>query len=135
MTTNMQYKEEDSGILKTAKSIITEEVEKYGYKVESVYLLGSRARGDFNEDSDWDFFVVPDKEMEEQLKWDMYVKIRRRLAITNKTSNDIFIASTKKWKEKNHDVGYLDYYVLNEGTFLWAKHWLKDYFILRRKIL
>ena len=118
MTTNMQYKEEDSGILKTAKSIITEEVEKYGYKVESVYLLGSRARGDFNEDSDWDFFVVPDKEMEEQLKWDMYVKIRRRLAITNKTSNDIFIASTKKWKEKNHDVGYLDYYVLNEGMSL-----------------
>jgi hypothetical protein len=42
----------------------------------------------------------------------------RRLAITNKTSNDFFIASTKKWKEKNHDVGYLDYYVLNEGMSL-----------------
>ena len=52
MTTKMQYKEEDSGILKTAKKIITEKVEKYGYKVESVYLFGSRARGDFNEDSD-----------------------------------------------------------------------------------
>jgi predicted nucleotidyltransferase len=118
MNTNMLYKYETSGILKTAKSIITEEIEKYGYKVEAVYLFGSRARGDFNEDSDWDFFVVTDKEIEEQLKWDMSVKIRRRLAITNKTSNDIFIASAKKWKEKNHDVGYLDYYVLNEGTSL-----------------
>ena len=66
MTTKMQYEEkEDSGILKTAKSIITEEIEKFGYKVESVYLFGSRARGDFNEDSDWDFFVVTDKEIEE----------------------------------------------------------------------
>ena len=52
MTTNMQYKEEALGILKIAKSIITEEVERYGYKVEFVYLFGSRARGDFNEDSD-----------------------------------------------------------------------------------
>ena len=118
MTTNMQYKEEDSDILKTAKKIITEEVERYGYKVEFVYLFGSRARGDFNEDSDQDFFVVTDKEIEEQLKWDISVKIRRRLAITNKASNDIFIASVKKWKEKNHDVGYLDYYVLNEGMTL-----------------
>ena len=40
------------------------------------------------------------------------------MAITNKTSNDIFIAYVKKWKEKNHDVAYLDYYVLNEGMSL-----------------
>ena len=112
------YEEESSNILKTAKSVITEEIEKYGYKVEAVYLFGSRARGDFNEDSDWDFFVVTDKEIEGQLKWDMSVKIRRRLAVTNKTSNDIFIASAKKWKEKNHDIGYLDYYALNEGKSL-----------------
>jgi len=118
MNTNMQYKEEASNILKTAKSIIIEEVEKYGYKVEAVYLFGSRAREDFKEDSDWDFFVITDKEIEDQLKWDMSVKIRRRLAITNKTSNDIFIASAKKWKEKNNDIGYLDYYVLNEGMSL-----------------
>ena len=64
MTTKMQYEEkEDSGILKTAKSIITEEIEKFGYKVESVYLFGSRARGDFNEDSDWDFLLLPIKKL------------------------------------------------------------------------
>ncbi len=48
MATKMQYKEEDSDILKTAKKIIIEEVERYGYKVESVYLFGSRARGIMN---------------------------------------------------------------------------------------
>ena len=85
---------------KTAKNIITEEIKKYDYKVEWLYLLGSRARGDFNEDSDWYFFVVTDKEIEEQLKWDISVKIRRKLAITNKTSNDIFIASSKKIERK-----------------------------------
>ena len=39
-------------ILNTAKLIITEEVEKAGYKTEAIYLFGSRARGDYNEDSD-----------------------------------------------------------------------------------
>jgi predicted nucleotidyltransferase len=118
LNANIKYSEETSNILKTAKKIIAEEIEKYGYKIEDIYLFGSRARGDFSEDSDWDFFAVTDKEIDGQLKWDISVKIRRRLAMTNKTSNDIFIASMDKWKEKNNDIGYLDYYVLNEGDSL-----------------
>lgn len=48
--------------LKVAKKIITQEVEKFGFKVEKIILFGSRARGDFSKDSDWDFLVIVDKD-------------------------------------------------------------------------
>ena len=33
-----------------------------------VILFGSRARGDFREDSDWDFLIVLDREISRELK-------------------------------------------------------------------
>ena len=64
-------------ILNTAKLIINEEVGKAGYKTEAVYLFGSRARGDYKEDSDWDFYVVIDRNMERDIKIKVSGDIRR----------------------------------------------------------
>jgi predicted nucleotidyltransferase len=41
--------------LKDIKRIIIEELEKENIKVHKIILFGSRARGDFKEDSDWDY--------------------------------------------------------------------------------
>ena len=41
------------------KPIVAPIAEKYG--VEKVYLFGSVARGDFNENSDYDFYIEADK--------------------------------------------------------------------------
>ena len=41
-----------------AKKIITEEVEKAGYQVDRIILFGSRVRGDYKEDSDYDLFII-----------------------------------------------------------------------------
>ena len=99
----------------TAKRIITEEVEKAGYKVDKIILFGSRARGDFKEDSDWDFFVVVDKNI---FKEDMKIilrNIRRRMAINN-ISNDIIVKSKDIYKNQKNDTGFLSYYVNKEGV-------------------
>ncbi|MCW7079915.1 MAG: nucleotidyltransferase domain-containing protein [Candidatus Desulfofervidus auxilii] len=40
------------------KRIILEVAEKYGVKVDRIILFGSRARGDFRYDSDWDILIV-----------------------------------------------------------------------------
>jgi predicted nucleotidyltransferase len=40
-----------------AKAIITEEVERVGYRVLRILLFGSRARGEARPDSDWVLFV------------------------------------------------------------------------------
>ena len=41
-------------------------------KGSTLYLYGSRARGDWNEDSDWDLLVLLDKSQRDTSDWDNY---------------------------------------------------------------
>ena len=40
------------------KGIITETVKECGFSLESIILFGSRARGNFDENSDWDVLII-----------------------------------------------------------------------------
>ena len=61
--------------LKEIKRIIIEELEKQNIKVHKIILFGSRARGDFKEDSDWDILVVVDRKLSFCEKWDIIDRI------------------------------------------------------------
>ncbi len=41
-------------------------------KGSTLYLYGSRARGDWNEDSDWDLLILLNKPQRELSDWDNY---------------------------------------------------------------
>ena len=41
-------------------------------KGSTLYLYGSRARGDYHENSDWDLLVLLDKPKKEKSDWDNY---------------------------------------------------------------
>lgn len=41
-------------------------------KGSTLYLFGSRARGDANEESDWDLLLLLDKPKKEKSDWDKY---------------------------------------------------------------
>lgn len=101
-------------VLNTAKQIITEEVEKAGYKIESVYLFGSRAKGCYNEDSDWDFYVIIDKSIDFTAKRHIRGRIGLRLAEL-RISSDIIIQSLDIANERKDKQGYLTHYALKEG--------------------
>ncbi|MHB1679731.1 MAG: nucleotidyltransferase family protein [bacterium] len=107
---------ENKEIINTAKQIITEEAEKAGYKVESIYLFGSRARGDYKENSDWDFFIVIDKEFSRFDRIGLTSNIRKRLA--KYIDSDILIKSYNKLSHEKDDKGLISYYVLKEGVKL-----------------
>ncbi|MHB8282276.1 MAG: nucleotidyltransferase family protein [bacterium] len=102
-------------ILNTAKQIITEEIEKAGYKVEVIYLFGSRARGDYKEDSDFDFYVIIDKNIERNIKINVAGDIRDKLRNLLNISSDIIIQSINIVNKRTGDTGYLTYYALKEG--------------------
>ena len=100
--------------IEIAKNIITATAEEAGYKVVSIILFGSRAKGNYREDSDYDFFVVIDKEIS---SWDealVTAKMRRQL---NKLGIycDILISFTGQLKE-NYNVGDITYYALKYGV-------------------
>ncbi len=113
---NIQYKDTESTsiILQKAKKIITEEIEKYGYKVESIYLFGSRARGDYQKDSDWDFFVVINKDLSKEDWSRVELNIRTKLVYNNIIS-DIIIKSKAIYQHQQNGTGFLSYYVNKEG--------------------
>lgn len=55
---------------------VIENIKKVAQRVlpkgSTLYLYGSRARGDFHEDSDWDLLVLLDKPQKERDDWDKY---------------------------------------------------------------
>jgi len=50
-------------VLELIKRVVLEEAGKLGVKVEKIILFGSRARGDYREDSDWDILVIVHKRL------------------------------------------------------------------------
>ncbi len=44
--------------LKLIKETILNIAKKYNIEIDKIILFGSRARGDFKEDSDWDILIV-----------------------------------------------------------------------------
>ncbi|MCD6408523.1 nucleotidyltransferase domain-containing protein [bacterium] len=100
--------------IEVAKKVIVEEIEKRGLKVKKIFLFGSRAKGQFKKESDWDFYVIIDREIDFISKTKILTQIKRRLA-KYKIPNDIIIQSAPVVAERKNDVGYLTYYVLKEG--------------------
>lgn len=60
---SLYYSGDAMETLSAAKDIITEEFRKGGLNALHILLFGSRARGDFDNRSDWDFFVTADKDL------------------------------------------------------------------------
>jgi predicted nucleotidyltransferase len=100
--------------LKDIKRIIIEELEKENIKVHKIILFGSRARGDFNEDSDWDILVVVDRKLNFCKKWDIIDRIKLKLA-RSKIPNDIILKSHFELFENKNNIGSVVYYAIREG--------------------
>jgi len=74
------------------RAIVSPVAERYG--VDKIYLFGSRARGDCDEDSDYDFYVEADK-----IK-SLYEMTEFRLDLRDAIGNDIDVISTKRMDEE-----------------------------------
>jgi predicted nucleotidyltransferase len=101
--------------MEKAIQVIKETIENKGLKVLKIILFGSRAKGTAREDSDWDFFVIIDKKLSFNEKWDIIDEIKIKLAKL-KIPNDIFLKSEDEVEESKDDVGRITYYVLKEGV-------------------
>jgi len=100
--------------MEKAVQTIRETIQSKGLKVLKIILFGSRAKGKEKQDSDWDFFVIIDKKLNFNEKWDIIDEIKIKLAKL-KIPNDIFLKSEEEVKESKDDVGRITYHVLKEG--------------------
>jgi len=104
----------DKEVIKMIKETIEKVLRQYDVKPLKIILFGSRARGNYKEDSDWDCFVIVE-ELDREKKREIIARIRMELA-SLKIPNDIIIQSSATFEKRKNDVGYLSYYVLKEGV-------------------
>ncbi len=106
-----------SSIEKIIKNIVEETIKESGYHLEKVVLFGSRAKGNFDEDSDWDLLIVIKEDITRKEKLDLFSKISKKLA-KHLIPCDLLIRSRKeveKLKTYFHSVTKI---ALEEGIVL-----------------
>ena len=80
-----------------------------------VILFGSRARGDFQKESDWDFLILTEKEESHQLR----NQIWEYMFFAELETNEIFgtiVHNKEEWKK--YEVTPLYQFILKEGIRL-----------------
>jgi len=94
--------------------IVKNAVHKVDDRAE-VILFGSRARGDYHKESDWDFLILLDKEESEKIK----DEIRKNLFYSELETNEIFgtIMHNKEEWEK-YEITPLYQFIQKEGIKL-----------------
>lgn len=101
-------------LLRTIKDVIINEAQKEDVKVKNIILFGSRARGDYREDSDWDLLIVvgnsPNRETIRRLQYRIY----RRLA-ENRIYCDVIVVSEEYYVKYKNVAGTIAYYAHLEG--------------------
>lgn len=97
-----------------ATSVIREVLQDEAVQVEQIFLFGSRARGTGQPDSDWDLFVLTDRELTFTIRQRLTTKIKRKLAKL-RIPNDVLLKSSQKFHETKEYSGHLAYIVAQEG--------------------
>ena len=102
--------------LKLIKEIILSTAKKYNIEIDKIILFGSRARGDYKEESDWDILIVTKEKLDkkilelfwEDLNWNLAKYIVPEIVITDK-------GSFEKYK---HLSGFVYYWAEKEGVLI-----------------
>jgi len=97
--------------------IINDVLGQKGIAVKKIILFGSRARGNFKKDSDWDLMIVIDRNLSFLEKRRFIAEMQRNLAKL-KIPNDIILKSEQQFNAKKNYVGCMSYYASKEGLLV-----------------
>jgi predicted nucleotidyltransferase len=113
----MDWMSVKSELLNEVKSVIESIARKYGIDIEKIVLFGSRARGDFREDSDWDFLIITRSRCDRRVIQEFSLEVRRALVDVN-IIPEIIVAERDVVERYKDYTGYVYYYALSEGIIL-----------------
>jgi Nucleotidyltransferase domain. len=99
------------------KKIINQVFEEKGIKVEKIILFGSRARGDFKENSDWDLLIIVEEKLSRDERVEILHLIRRKLA-DEFIPSDVIIRSREEVEERQKVIGSVIKSAMEEGILL-----------------
>jgi predicted nucleotidyltransferase len=103
--------------LDIVKKLTIDEVEKAGFRVLNIILFGSRARGDYKRDSDWDLLVLVDKDIQPRQRRQITGELYRILA-RFENSYEIIIKSHSNFEKMKSFIGSVSYEADREGIVI-----------------
>jgi len=101
-------------VLEKIKDLVNESLKG---KLDRVMLFGSRARGDFNQDSDYDLLIVLNQKPDRESYLKFFSELKTKFA-KNKIPNDFLIRSVSELNTFNEIPGTTTYNALKEGIVL-----------------
>ena len=105
--------------LELIRRVVLEEAARLGVGVERIILFGSRARGDYREDSDYDILVVVrgrlDRRVKRRLKIELMTNIGSRLLDALGAPVDVVVVSEAQWRRYHATPGTVMYPASREG--------------------
>ena len=101
----------------TSKITIIKEIVLQFFPAGKIILFGSRAKGNFSEDSDYDFIIITEKNISVIEKRNFQAQIRKKLA-EHKIPADIIIQNKSDVKIKENIKGHIIRQAVKEGIEL-----------------
>ncbi len=106
-------------ILDVIRRVVLEEARRLGVEVDRIILFGSRARGDYREDSDWDIMVVVKGDINRSLRRELARRVRIRILGELGAPADVIVTGEARWRRYQDEFGHLYYDVKREGIPAW----------------
>ena len=102
--------------LELIKKVVLEEASRLGVSVEKVILFGSRARGDYRPDSDYDILVVVKEKPGWRKLFRLQSRVRVRLYAALGREVDLIVVDRKRFEERRRLWGSLEHAAATEGV-------------------
>gem|GEM_PF-3223177 len=122
----------------TIRDVILRVSRELALGVDGIILFGSRVRGDFRADSDWDVLVVLSEPIERKIELEAYKRIHRELLLKGIKVDILFISEDELEKVKD-DTGFVYYYALRGCENLSFREWFekleKDLVLAKKNFL
>ena len=103
--------------LKLIREVILNTAKKYGIEIDRIILFGSRARGDYRENSDWDILIVTKKKLDWKKRNEFYADISWELVNKN-IAPEIIIVDKETFEKHKHLAGFVYYWAEKEGVLV-----------------
>jgi len=101
--------------LKLIKKIILDIAKKYGIEIDRIILFGSRARGDYRENSDWDILIVTKEKLDWKIRKKFLSEVRRTL-VSKEMLVEIVVVDSRTFDEYKSLTGFVYYWAEREGV-------------------
>ncbi|MEM5821370.1 MAG: nucleotidyltransferase domain-containing protein [Candidatus Aenigmatarchaeota archaeon] len=93
--------------LKKIKEIILQTAKEMNIEIDRIILFGSRARGDYREDSDYDLLIVTKEKLDRKKEKEFKIEISLRVVREIESAIDIFVFAKEEFEEYKNIYGSL----------------------------